>query len=150
MTQAETIFFELKEGANFLRIDIIGFAHPDAELDWDRNWLKSKLTLKVGGFSGQFDCDLMTTDFERFKEQLFELYERMGGIAIFETREEQLTIRIEGDGIGHFQADCMAMDFPGTGNKLEFELTFDQTFIPDLVTQLDDITRTFPTSATRQ
>lgn len=144
MKQEETIFFELKESEDFLKIDLIGFAHPDAKLDWDRNWIKSKLTLNAGGFSGRFDCDIMTTDFERFKEQLSELYEKLEGTAIFETREDQVAIRIEGDGIGHFQADCMVMDFPGTGNKLEFELTFDQTFIPDLLRQLKAITQTFP------
>ena len=144
MIHEETIFFELKEREDFLQIELIGFAHPEAELDWDRNWIKSKLTLKAGGFSGQFDCDLMTTDFVRFKEQLSRLYEKMDGIAIFETREEQVAIRIEGDGIGHFQADCIAMDFPGTGNKLEFGLNFDQTFIPDLVRQLKAITQIFP------
>lgn len=148
MTKEETIFFELEEGENFLRISVIGFAHPDAELDWDRNWLTSNLTLKAGGFLGKFDCELMTTDFIRFKEQLSKLYEKMNGNAFFDTREEQVAIKIEGDGLGHFRADCTAIDFPGTGNKLEFELNFDQTAIPDLIRQLDSIIHTFPKTGT--
>lgn len=150
MTQEEANFFQIKGGADFLRIEIIRFAHPGAELDWDRNWVKSKLTLEAGGFSGQFDCDLVTTDFKRFREQLSELYEKMDGIALFDTIEEQVNIRIKGDGIGHFKADCNVMDNPGTGNSLGFELEFDQTFVPQIINQLDKIMRTFPTSATQK
>ena len=144
------MFFELKGSGEFLRIDVIGLAHPDAKDNWDRKWVKSKVSLKAGGFTGQFACDLMTPDFQQFKEQLSELYEKLNGIAIFDTIEGQIKIRLKGDGIGHFMADCIVRDSPGTGNSLEFELEFDQTYIPEMINQLENITRTFPTSATQK
>ena len=146
MTQKEITFFELKGSGEFLRINVIGLAHPDAKEDWDRKWVKSKVSLKAGGFIGQFACDLMTSDFQQIKEQLSELYEKLDGIAIFDTIEDQIKIKIKGDGIGHFMADCIVMDSPGTGNSLEFELEFDQTYIPEMINQLENITRTLPTS----
>lgn len=140
MNHKEIIFFELKGGGDFLRIDVIGFAHQDA-IDDSERWVKSKISLKAGGFSGQFACDLMTSDFQKFKEQLSELYVKMNGIAIFDTAEEQINISIKGDGIGHFNASCNVMDSLGTGNSLDFKLDFDQTFIPQMINQLENITQ---------
>lgn len=139
-------YFELVGGGNFIRIDLISLAHPNADIDWDRNWINSKVTVKAGGFSGQFECYLMTTDFERFKHELSRLYENLEGKALFTTIEGQVKINIKGDGLGHFEADCSVMDFAGTGNTLEFEINFDQTGIPEMVSQLNYITKTFPIS----
>ncbi|GAB2775466.1 WapI family immunity protein [Salinimicrobium soli] len=150
MTQKEIIFFELKEGGDFLRIEVIRLAHPHAKDDWDHRWVKSNVSLKAGGFSGQFACDLMISDFQIFKEQLSALYEKMDGIAIFSTVEEQIDIKIKGDGLGHFEAQCKVMDSPGTGNSLDFELEFDQTFIPQIVNQLEKVIQTFPVSASQK
>ena len=88
----------------------------------------------------------MTTDFERFKQELSKLYDNMDGTACFDTIEEQVLIKIKGDGFGCFNADCSLLDFAGSGNKLYFEISFDQTIIPDMVTQLENITKSYPVS----
>ena len=144
MTDNETTYFELKDSGDFIRIDLLNLTYPDAELDWDRNWIKSKVTVKGGVFSGQFETELMTTDFDRFKQQFSQLYDNLDGVAIFDTIEGQVNIKIKGDGIGHFEASCMVMDYAGTGNKLDFEINFDQTLIPNIVGQLNNITKTYP------
>lgn len=144
MTDNETTYFELKDRGDFIRIELNSLNYPTAEHDWDRNWIKSKVIVKAGAFSGQFECDLMTTDFEKFKQDLSQLYEKLDGRASFDTREGQVTIKIKGDGIGHLNADCSLMDKAGIGNTLEFEINFDQTIIPEMVRQLENITRTYP------
>ncbi|SIN70035.1 WapI family immunity protein [Algoriphagus halophilus] len=146
MTDNETIYFELKDSGDFIRIELMNLNYPNAELDWDRNWIKSNVIVKAGGFSGQFECDLMTTDFERFKKSLSQLYDKLDGTASFNTMEGQVEIKIKGDGIGHFEADCSVMDDAGIGNKLDFEINFDQTIISEMVRQLNDITKTYPIS----
>lgn len=146
MTDNETTYFELKDSGDFIRIDLQNLNYPTAELDWDRNWIKSKVTVKAGGFSGRFSCDLMTTDFERFKRGLTLLYDKLDGTASFDTIEGQVEIKIKGDGIGHFEANCFVMDQAGIGNKLDFEINFDQTIIPEMIRQLNDITTTYPIS----
>jgi hypothetical protein len=140
----ETIFFEISESGNFIRIDLIGFNHPNAELDWDKNWLKGLVKVKAGGFSGEFKADFMTVDFLSFKNELKKLYDKLNGVATFYTLESQVEIKIVGDGIGHLNAECEVMDNAGTGNKLEFEINFDQTHIPKIITQLEKITNRFP------
>jgi hypothetical protein len=146
MTDNDTTYFELKDSGDFIRIDLTKLTYPDAELDWDRNWIQTKVTVKAGAFSGQFDVELMTVDFEKFKQGLKRLYDKLDGNANFDTLEGQVSIKIKGDGIGHLVADCSVMDYAGTGNQLDFEIDFDQTIIPDLVGQLDNITKTFPIS----
>jgi hypothetical protein len=140
----ETTYFEIKESGDFIRIDIIGLNHPNAELDWERNWISGIVKVKAGAFSGEFKADFMTVDFIGFKNELAKLYEKLNGFATFHTLESQVEIKIVGDGIGHLIAECEVMDYAGTGNKLEFEINFDQTHIPKILNQLEKIVNKFP------
>jgi len=134
------------DSGDFVRIDVNGLKYPNAELDWDRNWLSSVISVKAGAFSGKFKANLMTTDFEIFKRELKIVYKNLDRAATFEGIESQVTINIKGDGIGHLNAKCWLMDFAGTGNELKFEIDFDQTQIPELINQLERITAEFPTT----
>ncbi len=140
----ETTFFEISESGNFIRIELIAFSHPNAEMDWDANWVKGFVNVKAGGFSGGFKADFMTVDFESFKIELSKIYDNLNGIAIFNTLERQVEIKIIGDGIGHLIAECEVMDYAGMGSKLKFKINFDQTHIPDILNQLEKITYRFP------
>lgn len=144
MTDICNAFFELTESRSFIRLELMNSIYPNAELVWDRNWVKSNVSVRVGGFSGQFETDLRTNDFEKFKKDLVILYDKLDGTASFDTLEGQVNITIKGDGIGHFEAACVVMDKPGTGNTLEFELNFDQTSIPEILQQLDNISTKYP------
>jgi hypothetical protein len=140
----EKTFFEIAESGNLIRIDLIGYNHPNAELDWDKNWVRGIVKVKAGGFSGEFKADFITVDFASFKNDLAKLYDKLNGTATFHTLESQVEIKITGDGIGHLKAECEVMDYAGTGNKLEFEINFDQTHIPKILNQLEKITNRFP------
>ena len=58
--------------------------------------------------------------------------------------EEQLSIRIIGNSLGHFTARCEALDQVGIGNRLIFSLEFDQTEIPEMLKGLDVVAREYP------
>jgi len=87
---------------------------------------------------------LRTEEFVRFRDDLRALYDKLKGAVAFETMEHWLAIHIEGDGRGHFTVECEARDQPGMGNKLLFDLAFDQTELPTLLRDLDELTRAFP------
>jgi hypothetical protein len=87
MTDSDTKYFELKDSGDFIRIDLLKLTYPDAKLDWDNNWIKSNVRVKAGAFTGQFDIELMTTDFEKFKQELSRLYDKLDGTALFDTLE---------------------------------------------------------------
>jgi hypothetical protein len=140
----ENIYFEISESGNFIRIELIKQSNPNAEMDWDANWIKGFVKVKAGVFSGEFKAEFMTVDFVSFKIELEKLYDKLNGIATFNTLESQIEIKIIGDGIGHLNAECEVMDFGANGNKLMFEINFDQTHIPKILNQLEKIINKFP------
>ena len=133
MINENSTYFEISESGNLIRIELVGYNHPNAELDWDKNWVRGIVSVKAGGFYGEFKADFMTVDFVSFKNELAKLYDKLNGIATFHTIEEQVVVKVTGDGIGHLKADCVVMDYAGTGNRLVFEIDFDQTHIPGIL-----------------
>ena len=144
MIDENSKYFEIKGNGNLIKIEVFGKQYPNTDDDWDENWLNCMISVKAGPFSGKFKANLMTTDFEMFKNGITELYNKLDGVATFYTLESQVDIKIMGDGIGHLTAQCEVMDNVGVGNKLEFEIDFDQTQIPELINQLEKITKEFP------
>jgi hypothetical protein len=146
MTQSSETYFEIFDGADLIRIEPYQAVKYDSQLDWDRNWIKTKVKIKCGVFSGQYIADFMTTDFELLKRDFKRLDKDFNGTAKFEPLEGQLTLNISGDGLGHFEVNCVSQDQPGLGATLSFTIGFDQTALTRLIIELDKITKAFPIS----
>lgn len=110
----------------------------------DDNWLSVRVEVSAGAFSGKFDAAFLTVDFVGFREQLGALYDSLKGEANFATLEEQLSIRVVGNGRGGLTVTGEALDQPGIGNKLAFAFAFDQTSLAPVLRELDEITSSFP------
>ena len=136
--------FEICDAGDIIRLEPIQVYDDTSQLDWDRNWVRTKVTVKGGAFSGQFTADLMTTDFELFKRDIKNLDKDFKGTAKLEPLEGQIIINVTGDGLGHFEVKCEATDQPGYGGTLSFSLSFDQTELHRLINELDKITKAFP------
>ena len=144
MRQTPDLYLEFTDAGDIIRLEPIRLTDPKAIEDWDRNWIKTNVTVKGGVFGGQFTADFLTTDFELFKRQLKILDNDFNGGATFEPLEGQLTMKIKGDGLGHFELDCEASPEPHLGQTLSFSINFEQTEIKEYIHQLDKITRAFP------
>jgi hypothetical protein len=144
MTTREETCFEMFDAGDIVRLEPIELIDYGSDVDWDKNWVKTRVTIKSGKFSGQYKGDFMTVDFEKLKQELSRLYENLKGTADFADTEGYLELKIKGDGLGHFEVNVSACDQPTFGNKLTFTMAFDQTTIKELVGQLDRITRQFP------
>lgn len=145
MTEIQEIYFELFDAGDIVRLEPIELINYDSNIDWDKNWVKIKVTVKGGKFSGQYSGDFMAVDFEKFKQELSRLYDNLKGTVNFNDLEGYLELKITGDGIGHFEVDVKACDQPGiNASELTFTMGFDQTEIKNLVNQLDRITKQFP------
>jgi len=138
------VYLEIIESGDKIKIEPLHWAYEIAEDDWDKNWIWSRITVKGGAFNGKFECYLFSTDFELFKRELKKAYNNLSLAARFKTIEEQVDITFKGDGIGHFEVNCIIIDKPGIGNRLELKMNTDQTIIPSLVNQLEKITNLFP------
>ena len=145
MTDEQDLYFEISDNENLVRLEPIELINYNSTLDWDNNFIKTKITIKGGAFSGQYFADIMTVDFEKFKQELDTLYDNLKGSATFADREHALELKINGDGLGHFEVNVKAWDKPNIDcSELTFAMSFDQTEIKSKVNQLDGITKKFP------
>ena len=149
--EVNELFFEINDGNNQVKVTPKNFIYPNAEQVWDSYWLKSDVIIKAGAFSGNYEADFMSVDFAKFKKELEYLYDHLDSTATFEGLEQYLTITLKGDGLGHLEGLCQASDKPGwMPNDLEFYLNIDQTHIPGLIRQLDNIIKEFPELSIRK
>ena len=145
MTDEQDIYFEISDNGNLIRLEPIDSVKYESELYWDKNWIKTKVIVKGGNFTGQYFGEFTTIDLENFKLDLHRLYDNLNSTARFCDLEGYLDIRISGDGFGHFEVKVRACDVPGiNGSELTFEMAFDQTEIKYLERQLYEITKLYP------
>lgn len=142
--EQDEIFFELNCEGNFIRVTPIEFINYNSELSWDKNWIKTKIEIKAGVFTGKYLGEFMTHDFVNFKKELQHLYANLNSSATFDGLEGYLKLTIKGDDLGHLDLTCIATDKPVDGNELVSHLILDQTYIPALLRQLDEIIKAFP------
>ncbi len=133
-----------KESSEYLQILVYNFTYPNSTDISDGNWLNTRIKIKVGGFTADYEALLSNVDFFYFKNDLEKLYTQLDGTAKFSCIEEYLQIKIKGDGLGHFTADCIAVDKPGYGHELKFRIEFDQTEIQSMINKIDNLLSKFP------
>jgi hypothetical protein len=134
----------LSAGDDLVTVKILGRMHPGADDYWDGNWLLSPIEIQVGGFSGEVPAGLRSEELRRFREQLERLYRTLEGEARLESIEEWILLVCQGDGMGHINVKGFVRDRPGIGNRLNFDLCFDQTHLPSLLDQLRKIEAAYP------
>jgi hypothetical protein len=137
--------FEIIDNNAILQIKPERLLCPDSGMDWDKNFISTRIYIKVGGFQGEYIAEIMTFDFYKLKKDLERLYNNLSGYGYFDCLERYLTIKIAGDGLGHFKCECEAIDQPGFEESVfKFVISFDQTQINNLVKQLDLILEEYP------
>jgi hypothetical protein len=115
---------------------------------WDGNWLSTNISVFIGGFRGRVDADLRAEELVAFRDQLRAVYESLSGRAEFHTMEGWLGLQVLADKTGHLRVTGDLLDEPGIGNRLSFSLDLDQTYLPNVLSALDEITRAFPVIGT--
>jgi hypothetical protein len=132
------------DGGQYLLIEVQYRSFPQAQERWDSNWLNCSVEVRAGEFSGRVSCYLRAEEFLRFRDQLRHLYDSLEGQASFTTLEDQLKLTLVGDGSGRMDLEGLLRDQAGLGNTLDFHFALDQTYLPAVLTQLDDLLRSFP------
>jgi hypothetical protein len=135
--------FRIGSQSEFLDVKIVGRSHASQDY-WDGNWLNADIQIATGGFHGRFGAYLRAEELKIFHDSLMRLYSFDTKAVKFETMEEQLSIGIQGDSLGHFTAECEARDQAGIGNRLSFTLNFDQTELPEILKGLEEALKEFP------
>jgi hypothetical protein len=69
------------------------------------------------------------------------------GDVTFTTLEDQLFLKLSGNGRGQISLTGYALDQPGIGNRLQFQLELDQTHLAQALRDLDVTIERFPVRA---
>ena len=120
------------------RLEISLISEPSDSETEDFDWIKAQVHIEVGGFSGDVQIQMCVGDMIRFKEELEPVYQQLAGKAEFKTTEDQFYIQIEADRLGHIQAEGYLLDDLGIGNKLTFEIHYDQTLLWHTISEIDE------------
>jgi hypothetical protein len=129
-----------------LLIKIFGRTYPSCDDYWDGNWLSSDIHISSGAFTGHITNDvyLRTNEFESFLTQIEPLCESLKGTAEYASLEQQIELRIRGDGSGRFTAEGFVIDKHCEGNKLNFSIHFDQSNLPQTISNLKELLEKYP------
>jgi hypothetical protein len=127
-----------------LEIAVLGYERSPTGCYHDDNWLSVEVAIRCGAFHGKFPAAFLTEELAAFHAQLASLYQALTGKAEFKTLEEQLDLTATGDGLGHIKISGKARDQAGTGNRLSFDISIDQTQLQKSVQSLAAVLATYP------
>ncbi len=128
----------------YIEIDVLRYEREPVGEYHDDSWLNAKISVGVGGFRGKMDVSLMSYELKGFLESLQALYKNLKGEAVLETMEDQIELKLKGDGKGHIELIGRILDQAGIGNCLNFSLRFDQTELFNSICRLEDVVNKFP------
>jgi len=130
-----------------IEITISGYERQPTGDYHDDNWLTVEVSLAVGGFRGRYSASFLTEELVSFRDQIAALYKSLSGEAKLITMENQLFLALTGNGRGGVSLKGEAWDQPGVGNRLEFRLELDQTYLASTLAELDAVIERFPVRA---
>jgi hypothetical protein len=130
-----------------VEVDVLGYERSPVGNYHDDNWLRVRVAISVGAFSGAYEAAFLTDELASFKGQLETLYRTLEGTARFSTLEEQLSLLFSGNGRGEIIVQGEATDAVGSSNKLNFELVTDQTYLQATLQGLRSVADLFPVRA---
>jgi hypothetical protein len=140
-----------RRDADHIAIRCLWRTHPEANDYWDGNWVDSEVIVNIEPWRATYRANLRTDEFSRFRDQLREMYEGRREEASFDPMEPWLMLTLAIDGLGRIAIE--GDTGPEGGGKvfgqvrLHFRLEdgMDQSDLPQLITQLDELERNFPT-----
>ena len=107
-----------------LEISVIGL---EGDASDDYAWISVVVTIHAGNFQGKFPAAFVTQELAVLYNQGMILYESLKGSVEFSTLERQLGFVMKANNLGHIELKGEARDQAGMGNKLIFNIDFDQT-----------------------
>lgn len=127
-----------------VEIAVLGRRFPEEAGTWEGDWVHSTISLEIPGYSAHFETDLRTNEFSDFLKQLKAMDAELKGTAAMEPLES--TVKITGvvHSLGEVSWDVETCYPLGTGAVLKFTLGADQSYLPGLIKELNELLEEFP------
>jgi hypothetical protein len=102
-------------------------------------WLDAEVEIAVRGFRGTIAPSFEVHDLELFHKELEVLDRDVKGSAQLRPRERQFNLKLVATSLGHIELSGIAWSQATLGNRLEFEIALDQTFLREPLSQLRSV-----------
>ena len=137
--------FHITENGSTITVTVLGREFPHLQDYWDGNQLSVQVEILLPGYTANFGGTLLRTyELERFASELKQMYSTLKGKSTLQPLEGAISLQAEVNKAG-FVFWAGKMIYPSGGvNVLKFELINDQTYLPDLIMELDAILEAFP------
>lgn len=128
-----------------LSIWVRGRQFPAASDYYDANWLVLRATMERGRTSVTADGPiLMTSDFERFRNELAAMNETLKGEANLGGYEPNLTVTLAMGRLGHIGGQIEITPYH-LAERHSFEIgELDQSHLPKLIASCDELLHSYP------
>lgn len=130
------------EGHIKLTIDEV-YGFPDETSYSGGYGAKGSIEIVAGAYRVNSQHHFTTGELHMFKESLVKCYETLSGIAVLDNAERELEMSISFSTSGKIVITGSFQERPDLGNKLEFEINSDQTFIQSVIQELTAVQRIF-------
>jgi hypothetical protein len=130
---------------NAFQLWVHGRQFPEAQDQWDGNWLNVTAHCGQAGASvWATGAILDTVGLLRFRDELERLHKTLSGEAVLESHEPNVRVRVtSSDGAGHLQVRVeITPEHLAQSHWFEFEI--DQSYLPATVAQLESVLIEFP------
>ena len=98
---------------------------------------QADIKIQLNSFVGQINSYIEHYDLNRFLIELITLNERLKGKAELRPTENQFSVSLIGDGLGHLTVEGHAFERASYGSCLNFEFEIDQTYLPTIIKSLE-------------
>ena len=121
-----------------LGFDLLERAHSTEPYE---DWIRLGVTVKTRTFHGAFDWSITSQDLRTLRDYFSRFYDQVGREQIlkFEPVEPNVEFVFRAAGGGNVEVDYKFQGELAWGPTLTGSCSFDQSHIPEILTQLDDL-----------
>lgn len=127
-----------------VEIDIIAREYPNSFDYWDGNWVISNVKVEIPGYYVDFIASLRTDDIRDFLNDLKLMNKDLSGKAILKNLDSFIYFECEMDKLGHIEWSGETCYPTGSGAVLSFEFVSNQSYLDDLIKELENIISLYP------
>lgn len=127
-----------------LDIMVLERCFPEEAGTWEGDWVRSTVSLEIPGYSAYFEADLRMDEFSEFLQQVQTMHRDLKGTAALMPLEKTVEIIGEIHSLGGISWDVETCYPLGSGTILQFTLGADQSYLPALIKELNELLEEFP------
>ncbi|MBD8015028.1 WapI family immunity protein [Planococcus wigleyi] len=127
-----------------IEIKILERLYPESIGSWEGDWVKTAIRIEIPGYSANFLADLRAEELKEFRDQLAAMNQELKGTASLISIENAIEAKAVMDSFGGIYWEVSTRYPISTGAVLTFDFGSDQSYLNQLVKELDEVLSEFP------